>query len=109
MPIYEYRCKECNKKFSRLVGMLQMDDPMECPQCGATDAQRLISRFRRLRTEDQMIDDLADEVETMGEPDSPQAMKGFMRDMSAAMDEDPHEFEQMWEEEMAAANDEDDF
>lgn len=56
-----------------------------------------------------MIDDLADEVETMGEPDSPQAMKGFMRDMSAAMDEDPHEFEQMWEEEMGAANDEDDF
>lgn len=49
-----------------------------------------------------MIDSLADEVEMMGEPDNPQAMRRFMREMGAAMDEDPHEMEQIFEEEMAA-------
>jgi hypothetical protein len=82
--------------------MLQADDPMQCPHCSAVSAKRLVSRFARVRTEDQMIDALADEVEMMGEPDSPQAMRRFMREMGAAMDEDPYEMEQMFEEEMAA-------
>lgn len=102
MPVYEYRCLECKKRFSRLVGMLQADDPMQCPHCSAISAQRLVSRFARVRSEDQMIDSLADEVEMMGEPDNPQAMRRFMREMGAAMDEDPHEMEQIFEEEMAA-------
>lgn len=101
MPIYEYRCLACRKPFSRLVGVLVQDDPLNCPHCGSSEVKQLISRFLRVRTEDQMMDDLADEIETVGEPDDPKTMRRFLREMSSAVDEDPHEFEAMWEEEMA--------
>lgn len=101
MPIYEYRCESCRKRFSKLLPIAQRDTPQTCPHCGAISERRLVSRVARLRTEDQMLDDLADRMEFMGDPESPSAMRQFMREMSAAMDEDPHEMEAMFEEEMA--------
>jgi len=67
----------------------------------------LVSRVARLRTEDQMLDDLADRMEFSGDPDDPRTMHQFMREMSSAMDEDPHEMEAMFEEELAGAGEED--
>jgi hypothetical protein len=62
-------------------------------------AVRLISRFARLRTEDDRIDELADRVESMGEPDSPAEMRRLIKEMGKAMDEDmSEEMEQMLEE-----------
>ncbi|MDW8106521.1 MAG: zinc ribbon domain-containing protein [Armatimonadota bacterium] len=102
MPIYEYRCLSCRKRFSKLLGIAERDNPQLCPHCGATNSKRLVSRVARLRTEDQMLDDLADAMEFAGDPDDPQTMRHFLREMSAAMDEDPHEMEELFEEEMAA-------
>jgi len=45
MPIYEYRCGECGREFSRLVAMSTPDEDIECPHCGARAAERLISTF----------------------------------------------------------------
>ena len=102
MPLYEYRGLKCRKRFSRLLAFAQRDDPQPCPACGATESKRLVSRVARLRTEDQMLDDLADSMEFAGDPDDPQTMRRFMREMSAAMDEDPYEMEEIFEEELAA-------
>lgn len=42
MPTYEYRCRECEHKFERFQKMTE--DPIrECPQCGAPEAERMIS------------------------------------------------------------------
>lgn len=101
MPIYEYRCGVCRKRFSKLLPMAQRDTPQTCPYCGQSQTRRLVSRVARLRSEDQMLDDLADSLEFAGDPDDPTTMRRFMREMSAAMDEDPHEMEAMFEEEMA--------
>jgi len=101
MPIYEYRCLSCRRRFTKLLGVAHRDDPQVCPHCGATNAKRLVSRVARLRTEDQMLDDLADAMEFAGDPDDPKTMRHFLREMSAAMDEDPHEMEEMFEEELA--------
>ena len=49
-----------------------------------------------------MLDDLADSMEFAGDPDDPKTKRRFMREMSAAMDEDPHEMEEIFEEELAA-------
>ncbi len=105
MPLYEYRCQDCRKRFTKLLGISQRDEPQQCPSCGSTASRRLISRVARLRTEDQMLDDLADSMEFAGDPDDPAMMRQFMREMSAAMDEDPHEMEAMFEEELAGATD----
>ncbi|MDM7461458.1 MAG: zinc ribbon domain-containing protein [bacterium] len=102
MPLYEYRCLQCRKRFSKLLGIAERDNPQVCPICGATESKRLVSRVARLRSEDQMLDDLADSMEFAGNPEDPQTMRRFMREMSAAMDEDPHTMEEMFEEELAA-------
>lgn len=44
MPIYEYRCPDCDQRFERLVPGFSAPTPA-CPSCGATNGQRLISRL----------------------------------------------------------------
>jgi putative FmdB family regulatory protein len=98
MPIYEYRCPDCARKFSALIGMTAEPDDEKCPHCGGTSALRLVSRFARYRSEDARVDALADELETMGEPDSPSRMREMVREMGKAMDEDlSEEMEEMFE------------
>lgn len=45
MPIFEYRCGECRKKFERIVLSVAGTDVPKCPHCGAVKAERLVSRF----------------------------------------------------------------
>ncbi len=108
MPLYEYRCLACRRRFTQLRLIAERDEPLPCPHCGAMRAQRLVSRVARLRTEDQMLDDLADRMELTGDPDDPRTMREFLREMSAAMDEDPTEMEALFEEELAGASDKSD-
>jgi len=43
MPIYEYRCESCSERFEELVR--RPEDPVSCPECGGTAAERLLSVF----------------------------------------------------------------
>lgn len=109
MPVYEYRCQSCHKKYSVLVGMVADPGDDKCPHCGASQATKLVSRFARYRTEDDRIDELADQLETMGEPDSPSEMRSMMKEMGKAMDEDTSdEMEEMFEADMAGELDDED-
>ena len=45
MPLYEYQCKSCEKKFETLVSLKGLDDPVECPDCGSEETDRLLSTF----------------------------------------------------------------
>lgn len=42
MPIYEYTCPDCEKDFEELV--FDPDEIPECPHCGGTNAQRIMSQ-----------------------------------------------------------------
>ena len=42
MPLYEYECSDCGKRFDRLVAASAADDAT-CPRCGAAKVRRLIS------------------------------------------------------------------
>jgi hypothetical protein len=69
-----------------------------CPRCGSEELERLISRFRSGRTEDDRLDDMADRLETLGEPESPSAMRDMARELGKAMDEDmSDDMEEMFE------------
>ncbi|MBL8040618.1 MAG: zinc ribbon domain-containing protein [Chthonomonas sp.] len=98
MPIYEYRCEDCRHRFSVLVGIVAGDESAKCPKCESTSAKRLVSRFVRGRNEDARVEELADQVEAMGSPDSPDSVRKMMREVGKAMDEDlSDEMEEMFE------------
>ncbi|MBU4194569.1 MAG: zinc ribbon domain-containing protein [Actinobacteria bacterium] len=42
MPIYEYRCKGCGKRFEKLV---RGSEDVRCPQCGRGGPVKLFSTF----------------------------------------------------------------
>lgn len=44
MPIYEYYCPACEKRFEELVFETKAA-VVQCPQCGAQEVNRLISLF----------------------------------------------------------------
>jgi putative FmdB family regulatory protein len=45
MPIYEYRCPDCDIVFSERRRMSEADDPVVCPECGKSKASRVLSLF----------------------------------------------------------------
>ena len=45
MPIYEYRCNECGKVFSRLQKVGATADGVVCPECGSSAVDRMLSTF----------------------------------------------------------------
>jgi putative FmdB family regulatory protein len=104
MPIFEYECGDCGKHFSALVGVLADDKPPACPRCGGAKLERMVSRFSRVRSEDDALDSLADESTYGDIENDPKAMRKWVRDMGKAMDEElDDDFEQAMEEEMGGA------
>jgi putative FmdB family regulatory protein len=100
MPIYEFVCAQCKRKFRKLVGVVANATPPQCPHCQSTRLNLQISRFARVRSEDESLDSLADEMEAMGDSEDPRAMRRLMREMGREMGEDlDEEFDQMMEEE----------
>lgn len=45
MPIYEYQCKKCNARFEELQ---RMNEKANCPKCGSSSVERLLSTFAPL-------------------------------------------------------------
>jgi putative FmdB family regulatory protein len=41
MPIYEFYCESCDRKFEKLV--IRRDAAVHCPGCDTADVRRLIS------------------------------------------------------------------
>ena len=102
MPVYEFRCGDCGRKFSALVGMTAEPDDELCPHCGSTQTQKLVSRFIRGRDEDARVEELADRMEMIGEPDSPSAAREMAREIGKALDEDvSDDLEEMLEEDFS--------
>ena len=102
MPVFEYRCADCGNRFSALVGMTAEPDDSRCPRCKSLETSKLVSRPGRFRVEDDRIDEVATRLESMGEPESPAAMREAMREMGKAMDDDlSDDLEQMFEEDLS--------
>ena len=49
MPLYEFVCQVCSKKFTFLAGMMVAgNDEPECPDCGSKELTKLVSRVHRV-------------------------------------------------------------
>jgi len=44
VPIYEYTCKSCNKKFEKLLRTMA-EQVVACPSCGSKKTERQLSVF----------------------------------------------------------------
>lgn len=90
MPVYEYSCDSCAKRFAKLVGVVAgASDNLMCPKCGSKDVRRLISRFSRIRSEDETLDAMEEAAFVSG--DDPASMGKLMREMGKAIGEDGEE------------------
>lgn len=93
MPIYEYFCGDCRKRVSLLIRSISNPGTPECPRCGGTRLDRLMSRFAVVRSEEDRMDDLADDVEGLDDldEDDPKAAARLLRKMKEEMGEDAGE------------------
>jgi putative FmdB family regulatory protein len=48
MPIYEYRCSDCDRSFETLVSPGRFE--AECPKCGGVNLSRELSVFASARS-----------------------------------------------------------
>jgi putative FmdB family regulatory protein len=46
MPIYEFRCSGCKKRFEKLCVMGETGEGLTCPNCGAVKPTRVMSSFK---------------------------------------------------------------
>ena len=93
MPIYEYFCDDCRTRVSLLVRSISNPGTPECPRCGGTRLDRLMSRFAVVRSEGDRLDNLAGDVEGLGgmDEDDPKAAARLLRKMKDEMGEDAGE------------------
>ncbi len=45
MPIYEYVCKDCGKRFEVIRSIKDADSPIPCKSCQSDQTQRAVSVF----------------------------------------------------------------
>ncbi len=43
MPLYEYACQNCGKKFDALRSIKDADSPLDCVSCQSHDTKRQLS------------------------------------------------------------------
>ncbi len=102
MPIYEYHCRDCRRRVSVLIRSISNPGRPACPRCGGRQLERLMSRFARLRSEDDRLDALAD-PSSLGDLDEsdPKSVARWAKKMGKELGEDLGEdFDQVMEEAM---------
>ncbi|MBN1365476.1 MAG: zinc ribbon domain-containing protein [Syntrophaceae bacterium] len=50
MPIYEFKCKKCKNIFERLIFSPTEEGVLSCPQCGAKQAEKVMSAPARRKS-----------------------------------------------------------
>jgi putative FmdB family regulatory protein len=102
MPIYEYRCNQCGRSFAFLYGVGRDSRDPACPACQGKELTRLISRIARVRSEEAMLEDLADPSK-IGDLEDPRSLARWAKKMGGALgDEAGEDFGDVVDEMMEA-------
>lgn len=89
MPIYEYRCRQCGTRATRLVLSASSVPQQTCNHCHSADMERLLSRFASPKSEEARLEALSDPSNLGGlDENDPQSMARFMKKMGQEMGED---------------------
>ena len=87
MPLYEFRCNQCGKVFTFLVGVVADNTDPYCPRCGSTQLTKLISRIRAHLSEETRLDNLASSFENLdiSANPTPRELRSVMRRLTSAL------------------------
>jgi putative FmdB family regulatory protein len=89
MPLYEYRCLDCNKRNTILVLRPANQVPAGCSHCKSARVERILSRFATPKSEEARLEDLANPSNLAGlDENDPKSMARFMKTMGEEMGED---------------------
>jgi len=101
MPIYDYYCLNCQKRFDVFMTYAEYGTkPVTCPHCQSGHVRRRVPRVRVAKSEESRMDSLAgdfsDPSAMAGLENDPQAMGRMMRKMGKEMGEEmPPEFDEV--------------
>ncbi|MFQ5896805.1 MAG: zinc ribbon domain-containing protein [Candidatus Methylomirabilia bacterium] len=89
MPIYEYQCDGCRRRVSLLILTPSTAPAPRCPRCGGESLTRLMSRFARIKSEEDRLESLADPSK-LGDLDEndPKSAARWMKKMGQELGED---------------------
>lgn len=89
MPIYEYACESCRKKFDILTLRVSEKPKAECIHCGSKKVRRLMSKFAMVRSEESRMEAMADPSNFSGlDENDPKSMARWMKKMGKELGED---------------------
>ena len=100
MPLFEFDCRACSKRFTFLCGVVQNEAAPRCPRCGSEELSKLMSRFARGRDDDARMDAIAEKMD--GGLDDAASLRRFAREMSGEIEAETGETLQDDFEELAA-------
>jgi len=83
MPIYEYRCNNCNRRVSILVHS-SSESTVTCPNCGSEELNRLFSTFAIRKSDHDIYEDILSDSQLVRglESDDPRALAEWNKKMS---------------------------
>lgn len=89
MPIYEFQCRECRRKTTKLLLARDRIEDVRCQHCGSDALVKLFSRFATLRSDESRAESLA-EAGAFGDLDEtdPKSVARFMKHMGKEMGDD---------------------
>ena len=89
MPIYDYRCQSCHKRFAVFFRSYSEVGPTRCEHCGSTAVGRLAPRVAQLTSEDARLDRLSD-PSSLGDVDEndPASVARWAKRLGREMGED---------------------
>ncbi len=89
MPVYQYRCLHCKKRFEIFLSYKEYGiTRISCPHCSSDNVQRRIGRIRVAKSEESRLDALTDPSGLEGIENDPKALGKMMRKMGNEMGED---------------------
>jgi putative FmdB family regulatory protein len=101
MPIYDYICLTCKKRFDVFMTYSEYGSrTVTCTHCGSTDVRRRAPRVRVAKSEESRMEslagDFADPSALAGLEDDPQSLGRVMRKMGRELGEEmPPEFDEV--------------
>jgi len=84
MPLFEFRCRDCQKRFTFLTGVVANEEAPRCPVCRSAALSKIMSRVSAGRSDDARLDAVADSLESQ-DFDDPRALRRFAREMGQQM------------------------
>ncbi len=84
MPLFEFSCLDCSKRFTFLSGVVADNDAPHCPVCQSQKLKKLMSKFSRGRSDDARMDAMGEKLEAQNF-DDPRELRRFAREMGREM------------------------